>query len=187
MMFLLRISKELRPKRRDLAGMVKRHFEANYEQPETILDDMESSSDCHLTPRPSTPAVDDCCNVRCGCFNCNCNPCCSGCCCCVILAIMFSFFAAAAAVVWYVHGYLPSNNKGLSEAGPIVIGLLRFIAACCVVCGVYISIRQRRNELTYSILPSINDARSMSNQAAYGSYAASDSTRTTCSGRMQRK
>ena len=187
MKFLLRIIKELRPKRRDLVSMVKRHIEGNYEQPDTILDGMESSSDGHLIPRPSTPSVvDDCCSVRCGCFNCNCNPCCGRCCCCVILAIMFSFFAAAAAVVWYpktfhLHDYLPSDNKGLSEAGPIVIGLLGFIAACCVLCGVYISIRQRRNELAYSVLRSINDATSVSNQAVHGSYAASDSTRTTCS------
>ena len=103
MKFLLGIIKELRPKRRDLVNMVKRHIQANYEQPEAILDDMESSSDGRLTPRPSTPVVDDCCSVRCGCFNCNCNPCCNECCCCMIVAVMFSFCAVVAALAWYTN------------------------------------------------------------------------------------
>ena len=37
MAFLLGIIKELRPKRRDLVGMVKRYIEEHYEQPEEIL------------------------------------------------------------------------------------------------------------------------------------------------------
>ena len=45
MAFLLGIIKELRPKRRDLVGMVKRYIEEHYEQPEEILTDFESSSD----------------------------------------------------------------------------------------------------------------------------------------------
>ena len=45
MTFLLGIIKELRPKRRDLVGMVKRYIEEHYEQPEEILTDFESSSD----------------------------------------------------------------------------------------------------------------------------------------------
>ena len=193
MKFLLRIMKELRPKRKDLVNLVTRHIEDNYEEPETILDDMESSSDGHLTPRPPTPQlVDDCCSVRCGCFNCNCNPCCSGCCCCVIMAILLSFFSIVAALVWYTYVFPRSvqvylKHHDMSGAGPFVIGVLLFIAACCISCGIYICIKQRRNqELAYSVLTSINDAKSMSNQAVYGSYAASDSTQTSCSRQIYR-
>ena len=187
MKFLLRITKALRPKRRDLVDLVERHIKDNYDQPETILDDMESSSDGHLTPRPPTPVlvdatVDECCTVRCGCFNCNCNPCCSGCCCCVIMAVLFSFFAVVAVLVWYtqvfpqiVQHYLEEHD--MSRFGPLVIGGLLFIAVCCIPCGFYIRYMQRRRGLAYSALAAVSDTRSISNHTESGSlYAASDST-----------
>ena len=74
MAFLLRIIKELRPKRPDLVNMVKTYIEDHYEEPPEILNDFEFSSDDYvIIPRPSStiPEVDccgkDCCNVRCGC------------------------------------------------------------------------------------------------------------------------
>ena len=80
--FLLRIIKELRPKRRDLVSMVKKYIEDNYDQPQEILDDFESSSDEYTiiqrSPRPVSR--EDCCiNIRCGCCSCNlrCDHCCS--------------------------------------------------------------------------------------------------------------
>ena len=177
----------MRPKRRDLVDLVERHIKDNYNQPETILDDVESSSDGHLTPRPPTPVlvdatVDDCCTVRCGCFNCNCNPCCGGCCCCVIMAVLFSFFAVVAVLVWYtqvfpqsVQDYLEEHD--MSRFGPLVIGGLLFIAVCCIPCGFYIRYMQRRRGLAYSALAAVSDARSISNHTESGSlYAASDST-----------
>ena len=199
MAFLLGIIKELRPERIDLVSMVKRYIEKYYEQPKAILDEDDFSSDSYRISRCSTPTlVDhaDCCAqgcaVRCGaCFDCNCNPCqyCSGCCCCVIVVILFSFLAVMAAVFWYtrsfpgVNDYLHSKEN-LRDAGPAIIGILAFIAACCVLCGIYISVKKRRNNLPYSVLYSVSNARST--QAVRGSYADSESTRTSCSGYERR-
>lgn len=193
MKFLLRIIRELRPKRKDLVKMVKLHIQENYEQPEEILDDLESSSDGYLTPRPATPVIVDaeCCSVRCGCCNCNCIPCCGGCCCCVILAILFAFFTAVAALMWYsdifgsVHKYFVKHcDEDLFKAGKFIIGVLGFIAACCVSCGVYLHVKRRTNDPGYAVLSSAaNDAASWSNRPICGSYAASDTctTQTSCS------
>ena len=194
MKFLLRIIRELRPKRRDLVKMVKLHIQDNYEQPEKILDDLESSSDGHITPRPATPVLVDaeCCSVRCGCCgccNCNCIPCCGGCCCCVILAILFAFFTAVAALVWYsdifdsVHEYFhTSKHHDLFKTGKFIIGVLGFIVACCLSCGVYLHVKRRNPDPGYAVLSSAAcDTASWSNQPICGSYAASDATRTSCS------
>ena len=58
MKFLLRIIKELKPKRKKLVRMVEKYIQENYRQPETILTDMESSSenyrDYQTAPRPPT-------------------------------------------------------------------------------------------------------------------------------------
>lgn len=188
MAFLLGIIKELRPKRRDLVSMVKRHIEKYYEEPEAILDDVDSSSDGYRISRCSTPVIvdhADCCTVRCGCFNCNCYSCCDGGCCCVIAAILFSFLAVMAAVFWYsrqfpyVYDYLHSKDD-LKDAGPAIIGILAFIAACCVLCGIYITVKKRRNNLPFSVLPSMSDVTST--QAVHGShYAASN-----CSGYVKK-
>ena len=179
MKFLLKIIREMRPKRKDLVKKVERYIQENYEQPETILEDFETSSEVDPSSRPGTPPPPlqffdaECCNVRCGCFNCNCNPCCGRCCCCVILAISCGFFAVIAALVWYsnifpqvVEDYL--RNHDLNRVGPIVIGILGFIAVCCVLCGVYL----QRNRLVYAVLPSVNDARNI--------LRASNSTLASC-------
>ena len=195
MKFLHRIIREMRPKRKDLAQKVERYIQENYDQPETILDeesdDLQSSSEVDPSSRPRTPPplrfVDaECCSVHCGCFNCNCNPCCGGCCCCVILAILCSFFAVIAALVWYsnlfpqeVQDYL--QNHDLNRAGPVVISILGFIAVCCVSCGVYLRVkrrkRKRNHQLAFVGLQSINEDRSTSNGASYMALATSCSAK----------
>ena len=189
MKFLLKIIREMRPKRKDLVEIVERYIKKYYDQPETILDDLpddlQSSSEVDRFSRPRTPPplpfVDpECCSVRCGCFNCNCNPCCGGCCCCVILAILCSFFAVIAALVWYsnlfpqgVQDYL--RNHDLNRAGPVVISVLGLIAVCCVSCGVYLRVkrrkRKRNNQLAFVDLQSINEDRSTSNGGSYMALA----------------
>ena len=68
MVNLLLIIKELKPKRRDLVNMIKRHVQECYEQPEVILQDFESS-DSNLpfpviSSRSSTPIPqEDCCRI----------------------------------------------------------------------------------------------------------------------------
>lgn len=190
MKFLLRIIRELRPKRKDLVRLVECHIREHCEQPETILSDIESSWDGRLIPRPGTPLlvdVDDCCtgcSVRCCCCNCNCNPCCDGCCCCVILAILFSFFAVVAALLLYVYKFPMSetfqNDPKLSFVRPFVISVLGLIASCCLGCGFYLCIKQKRKKQAYSAFSVVD---SMSNGAIHGSqYAASDSMRASYSG-----
>ena len=187
MKFLLKIIREMRPERKDLVKKVERYIQENYEQPETILEDLETSSEVDPSSRPGTPPapspfVDpECCSVRCGCFDCNCHPCCGRCCCCVILAISCTFFAVIAALVWYsnlfphvVQDYL--QKRDLNRAGPVVIGILGFIAVCCVLCGVYL----HRSRLVHAVLPSVNEARNIRNILRDRTYAASDSTLASC-------
>ena len=193
MAFLLGIIKELRPKRRDLVSMVKRHIKHNYEAPEEILDDVDSSSDGYAISRCSTPVVMDhteCCAARCCCLNCSCIPCCSAFSCCLILTVSFIFLVVMASVLWYtrhfpsVYNYLHSKEN-LKDAGPVVIGILAFFTICSVLSVIYTSVKKRRNNMSYSNLPSINDARST--EVVPGSrYAASNSTRTSYSGYVKK-
>ncbi|KAJ7369969.1 hypothetical protein OS493_035140 [Desmophyllum pertusum] len=186
---LLSIMRVLKPKRKDLVLKVQRHIEDNYEEPEMILKDFESSSDSSplfsVISRSSTPIpTEDCCRMRCCGFACNYNPCCDGCCCCVILAILFCFLAIASTLAWYssipqITKYLKSNDD-LNQAGPFVIGGLGFLAVCSGLCAIYIRYVKPRYELSYSVLPCSNQT---SNQA---SYAASDSIRTSYSRRIER-
>lgn len=193
MAFLLGIIKEVRPKRRDLVSMAKRHIKHNYEAPEEILDDVDSSSDGYVISRCSTPIVMDhaeCCAARCCCLNCSCNPCCSAFSCCLTLTVSFSFLVVMASVFWYtrhfpsVYNYLHSKDD-LKGAGPVVIGILAFFTICSVLSVIYIGVKKGRNNIPYSNLPSINDARST--EVVPGSrYAASDSTRTSYSGYIKK-
>jgi len=185
---LLAIIKELRPKRRDLVHKIKRHIQDNYEEPDLILKDFESSSDCTLPfgviSRPSTPIFhipqDDCCRIRCCGLACSCNPCCDACCCCVILALLLSFLAIAAALAWYssipvVSEYLKSDDHDeIRRAGPFVISILGFLAVCGVLSAIYIRCCRPRDQLNYTVLPTSHEIRS--DQA---SYASSDSAPTT--------
>ena len=181
---LLKIIKEMKPKRKDLVSKVKQYIEYNYEESEMILNDFESSGESSLPfiSRSSTPIpTEDCCRIRCcgftG-FTCNCayNPCCDASCCCVILVILFSFLAVVAALAWYsgiprITKHLKSTED-LRDAGPFVVGVLGFLAVCSGLCVIYIRYVKRRDE-TYAVLPCSHQT---SNQASYGS---SDSTRTS--------
>ena len=193
MAFLLGIIKELRPRRRDLVSMVKRHIKQNYEAPEEILDDVDSSSDGYAISRSPTPVVMDhneCCAARCCCLNCVCIPCCSAFSCCLFLTVSFIFLVVMASVFWYtrhfpsVYNYLHSKDD-LKDAGPVVIGILAFFTICSVLSVIYTSVKKGRNNISYSKLASINDARST--EVVPGSrYAASDSTRTSYSGYVKK-
>ncbi|XP_068761523.1 uncharacterized protein [Montipora capricornis] len=197
--FLLRIFEELRPKRRDMVRMIKRHIQENCEQPETILGDLESSGEINFPSRPTTPVVMNDyysgCLLRCGCLNCSCTPrSCDCCCCCVIFAILFVFLAAACALVWYtpIFPEVQHFRNKCGFVGPLVIFVFVFVAVSCALCAGYqLCLRKRGRELDYSSLLSSGDHNSTSNQAVYddGKYAASVSTRTssrTFPSRMER-
>ena len=182
---LLAIIKVLKPGRRDLVLKIRRHIQDNYEEPDLILKDFESSSDSTLpirvisrssTPIPHIPQ-EDCCRIRCSGLACSCNPCCDTCCCCVILALLFFLLSIVAALAWYssipvVSEYLKSDNE-ISRAGPYVISGLGFLAVCSGISVIYIRYCRPRDQLNYALLPASHEIRS--NQA---SYAASDSSRT---------
>ena len=184
MAFLLRIIKELRPKRPDLVNMVKTYIEDHYEEPPEILNDFEFSSDDYvIIPRPSStiPEVDccgkDCCNVRCGCCSCNCgcNPCCSTFCCVMLVALLLVFTAFVIVLFWYI---LPFSSRPLNEndnfkvVGRVMLCFLLFVAFCFIVFGVYI--KRRKTELSYLELQ--GDI-----SPDYGSLnSSSDSIRPTC-------
>ena len=199
MKFLLRIIKELKPKRKKLVSMIKKHIHENCEQPpETIsllMADMESSSESYqTTPRPPTPEFADncCCSFRHGWLMCNCNPCCSRWCCCVILAIMFSFLFVMAALACYTNIFphvtaSVHSKQDLSEVTLAVIIILGFFACCCisyVICR--LCTMHRRNSSVYSDLRSIDGTDSMSNPVA-ASYTTSNSMRTSCLSYTERK
>ena len=152
MAFLLRIIKELRPKRRDLVSMVKNFIEDNYDQPQEILDDFESSSDEYTiiqrSPRPVSR--EDCCiNIRCGCCSCNlsCNHCCSWFCCLVIAAMILILSAVILAVLYYTpycRKHLNITNDVNSVEVIVTIGVLFFLALCFIFLGIYIKRTNRK-------------------------------------------
>ena len=150
--FLLRIIKELRPKRRDLVSMVKKYIEDNYNQPQEILDDFESSSDEYTiiqrSPRP-VPREDCCINIRCGCCSCNlsCNHCCSWFCCLVIAAMILILSAVTLAVLYYTpycRKHLNITNDVNSVEVIVTIGVLFFLALCFIFLGIYIKRTNRK-------------------------------------------
>lgn len=182
---LLAIIKELRPRRKDLVLRIKGHIQDNYEDPDLILKDFESSSDFtlpfHVISRPSTPISqiiqDDCCRIRCCGLACICNPCCDTCCFCVILALLFIFLAIIATLAWYsncipvVSKYLKSHDD-IATAGPFVISILGFLAACSVISVIYIRYC-RPIQLNYAMLRNAHEIRSTE-----ASFASSDSVHT---------
>lgn len=156
---LLEIIKELRPKRRDLVSMVKQYIQDCYENPETILEDLQSSWDCRQIQLPLTS--DRCC---CGC-SCNCDACCNACCstccisCSVVLVFLFSILAIVASLAWYSNipkltKYLKSDDDR-KQAGPCVIGILIFLALSSFVCAIYVKYCGRRNAGQYEVLEDI--------------------------------
>lgn len=159
--FLLSIIQEMKPGRKDLVDIVKGYIECTYEESEKqiILNDVESTPKSPSRRLPSSPpASAECCNVRCGCFSCNCDPCCGGSCCCLIVAILMIFFGVTAALLWYtnvfpeVSKHLNSiSNENLAHAGWVIFGVLGFAAICCISCGIYIRRRSRIDNSARSV------------------------------------
>ena len=169
--------------------MVKEHIQVNCEQPTKtisfLMADMESSSESYQNaPQPQTlEFADDCCSIRCGCFNCNWNPCCSRWFCCVILATMFSFLTVLAVLACYTNifpqvKFYVHSKEDLGEFIRAVIIILGFFAICCI-CYVICTMKRRKNSV-YAELRSNDGTESMSNLAA-ASYTTSSSMRTSCS------
>lgn len=198
---LLEIIKELRPKRRDLVSLVKQHIRDCYENPETILEDLQSSWEYRGTRLPATSSRssspirdDDCCLIRCcGCFckcdygNSCCNACCNACCdaCCMwfgaILGGLFFLLAIVAVLAWYssiprLTKFLKSDGE-IQHAGPLAVGSLAFLAASSIVCAVCVKFRLRRNAGQYDIIPDLPTTFDIQT-----SFATSESRRTSRSG-----
>lgn len=188
---LLAIIKELRPRRKDLVLKIKRYIQSNYEDPDLILKDLESTSDFtlrfHASSRSSTPTSeihqDDCCRIRCCGLTCICNPCCDACCCCVILAVLFFFLAIIAALVWYggVSKYFESHDDAKS-AGPIVVAILAFLGVCSVLSVIIRCCRPA--QLNYAMLRNSAAHEIRSEQPSYGS---SDSVHASYNSAMGRR
>ena len=190
---LLAIIKELRPRRKDLVLKIKRHIQNNYEDPDLILKDLESSSDFTLRfnaiSRSSTPISqiisqipqEDCCRIRCCGLDCICNLCCDACCCCVILALLFFFLTIIAALAWYskcIH--IDDNTK---TAGPFVISILAFVTVCSVISVIYIRCC-RPAQLNYAMLLNAAAHEIRGEQPSYGS---SDSVNTSYNSAIGRR
>ena len=174
---LLAIIKELRPKRKDLVLKIKRHIQDNYEEPNLILKDLESSSDSRPLFRvPSTsPHIprEDCCRIHCSGLACSCNPCCDACCCCAILALLFTLLALVTLMAWWLGGHnLHPNIK--HEAVLSVVGFFGFLAVCSVISVIYIRYCRPTDQPNYTVLPISRDIRTN-----LASFATSDSSRTS--------
>jgi len=150
MAFLLRIIKELRPKTQDLDSMVKKFIEDNYDQPQEILDDLESSTDEYTIIQRSG---EDCCiNIWYGCcsYNLRCNHCCRWFCCLMIAAMILILSAVTLAVLYYTpycRKHLNITNDVNSVEVIVTIAVLFFLALCFIFLGIYI--KRRNRELPY--------------------------------------
>lgn len=177
---LLTIFKELRPKRKDLVHKIKRHIQDNYEHPNLILKDIESSSDKPISfrvPSTSVPHMpqEDCCHthVHCPGLACSCNPCCDARCCCVILAILFTLLALVTLMAWSLGGN-DVPPKITHEAVLCIVGVFGLLAVVSVISVIYIRYCAPRDQLNYTVLPISRDIRTH-----LASYATSDSSRTS--------
>lgn len=186
---LLAIIKELRPKRKDLVLKIKRHVQDNYEEPNLILKDLESSSDIpghrpFRVPSTSMPHIrqEDCCHIHCSGLACSCNPCCDACCCCVILAILFTLVAIVTLMAWWLAG----NDEHLKithnhQAVLSVVVVFGFLAVLSVISVIYIRYCRPRGQLNYTALPISRDIRTN-----LASFATSDSSRTSYNSMAER-
>lgn len=186
--FLLKLIKELRPKRRDLVHMVKQYIEEHCgEQLQKVQDEVESSGGSYglLTTNQSHQQTmtanfgDDNavagCIVQCGsCFNCSCFPRCDGCICCASLAIFLALLTAVIAFLWFI----PSFRKAYMKRDPhlkehVIVGMVlaaAFIAACTGgIRGIYLRVKNRRR----SRLRHWMDGSQRSKLAVYGSFFGS--------------
>lgn len=140
--FLLKIMRELRPRRRDLVTMVKNYIKQNYEEAEAILNDVVESSRVESSREFSVPSwrppwapilVDDphsCCICRTGCFNCGCTRCCCNWfCSCVVLTIIFLLLTAASVLIWYTNIFpeVKDYSKTPKYVGPLITFVFGFL------------------------------------------------------------
>lgn len=183
---LLEIIKELRPKRRDLVSLVKQHIRDCYENPETILEDLQSSWECIGTGLPDTSSRssstindDECCRC-CGCCSCNCD-CCNACYVCVTLGFLFSLLFIVAVSVWYyiipTFTKVSKSDGVIQHAGLPVVLILAFLAVVSFVCACCVKFRLRRNAREYDIIPDLPTKFDIQT-----SFATSESRRTSRSG-----
>ena len=152
---LLAIIKELRPKRKDLVLKIKRHIQDNYEEPNLILKDLESSDTPMAFRVPSSvPHMpqEDCCHIHCPGLACSCNPCCDACCCCAILAILFSLLALVTLMAWSLGGNeIDPNSDRTHEAVLSVVGFFGSLAVLSVISVIYIRHCRPRDLLNYTV------------------------------------
>ena len=172
---LLAIIKELRPKRKDLVVKIKRHIQENYEEPDSLLKDLDSSSDKTLSfrsrvisrPPKSMPGIpqQDCCRVQCP----GCTFSCDACCCCssVVLAILFSLLVLVVLMARYL------GKEHLKHIEPVV-SVACVLGLMAVFIVIYVRYCRRSDQLNYEILPTSHDIRTN-----LASYAASHSWRTS--------
>lgn len=190
--FLLKLIKELRPKRRDLVHMVKQYIEEHCgEQLQKVQDEVESSGGSnglltsnrsHLQTITANFGDDNAvagCIVQCGsCFNCSCFPRCDAYICCASLAIFLALLTTVFAFLWF----MPSFRKAYIKRDPqliehVIVGMVlaaAFIAACTGICGIYLRVKNRRT----SRLRHWMDGSQRSKLAVYGSLGASSSCHT---------
>ena len=191
--FLLKIMRELRPRRRDLVSMVKMYIEQNYPQEaKSILNDVvesnrvESSGEFSFpsSQPPWTPIlVDDphpCCVFRTGCFNCGCTRCCCNCCCCcVILMIFFLLLTVASVLVWYTNIFPEvKDSKTPKYVGPLVTFVFGFLAVSFFSLSVgYHCFQRHCGAASHTYL--LVDDRMNSQAVRDSSYAPSVGTQTS--------
>ena len=120
--------------------MVKNYIKQNYEEAESILNDVVES--IRVEPEFPSPSwrppwapilVDDphsCCICRTGCFNCGCTRCCCNwCCCCVVLTIFFLLLTVASVLIWYTNIFPEvKDSKTPTYVGPLITFVFGFLA-----------------------------------------------------------
>ena len=201
MKFLIRIVKELRPKRRDLVDMVMKYVEDHCEESKEILNDLEFSSDNYkLISRTSMPFLggDSQFNARWGCrCNCECNQGCSKYCCFVIIAMLLIFSVAAVAFFIRSHQQKRSvTRKKESEYanGPstistgrpswfwpvIITSVLLFSAACFVLLAIHLKRRKRK-------LPCPDPQSDIGDYGSINSSTDLTGSSSTCTNKIARK
>lgn len=184
---LLAIIKELRPKRKDLVVKIKRHIQENYEEPDSLLKDLDSSSDNNLLfrdrvisrPPTSMPLVpqEDCCRIHCPGFAFSCNPCCDAFSCSLILAMLFSLLAL---LTWSL-GTKDLDSEITQKVVLSVVSVSVFLAICSVINAICIRYCRQRDQLNYSVLPASHEIRSN-----LASYATLNYSRTSYNSMGQR-
>ena len=185
MTFLLKLIKELRPKRRDLVHMVKQYIEEHRgEQLQKIQDEVESSAGSYgfltinqshmqtiIADRGDDNAVAGC-IVQCGsCFSCSCD----GCICCASLAIFLALLTAVVAFLWFTPSFRKAYIKRDAHLKEhVIVGIAiaaAFISACIGIWGIYLRVKNRtRGRLRHWM-----DRSQRSKSAVYASLGISRS------------